>query len=217
MRILCLAAHPDDEVLGAGGTLLRHTQSGDETRLLVATKAYAPRWPEDVVARKREECLAAAKLLDIAEVTFLDFRTMHLNALPAIELNEAVGAAVRAFDPHVIYAPPCDDLNGDHAALFTAAMVAARHDGRSNLAALYSYEIPPTTRFNLPNRWRADVYVDIAEQIDRKLEAMAAYETELRDAPHPRSLGAIRAFARERGASVGRAYAEAHMLVREVR
>ena len=217
MRVLCLAAHPDDEVLGVGGTLLKHQAGGDETALVVATAAYTPAWSESVVQRKREECLHAARILRIGDVQFLEFRTMHLNALPAIELNKAVGRAVREFDPHALYAPPFDDINQDHNALFSAALVAARHTGAKNLAALYSYEIPTTTRYNPPSRWHANSYVDIGAFIDRKIEAMTAYETELRDPPHPRSPESIRTFARERGAAMGIGCAEAHMLVRELR
>lgn len=217
MRVLCLAAHPDDEVLGAGGTLLKHRAAGDETRLLVATVAYPPIWPAETVRQKREECLRAAEILRLSDVAFLEFRTMHLNALPAITLNGAVEDAVRGFDPHVLYAPPPDDVNQDHAALFGAALVAARQTGGSSLRAFYSYEIPSTTRFNVPGRWWANSYVDITQHIERKLEAMGAYASELRDPPHPRSLDALRAMARERGAALGVAYAEAHMLVRELR
>lgn len=217
MRVLCLAAHPDDEVLGAGGTLLKHRANGDHTHLVVATVAFTPRWSESTVARKREECHHAAELLGFQGVSFLEFRTMHLNSLPAIELNDAVGRAVHDFDPHLLYAPPMDDINHDHSALFNAALVAARPTGSSSLRSLYSYEIPPTTRFNSSNRWQPNSYVDIGEFIDAKLAAMALYQTELRPPPHPRSLESIRTFARERGVALGLEYAEAHMLVRELR
>ena len=217
MRVLCLAAHPDDEVLGAGGTLLRHAARGDETFLVVATVAYAPRWSETAVRQKRDECLAAAALLNVRDVRFLEFPTMHLNALPAIDLNDAVGRALSDFKPNVIYVPPCDDLNRDHALLFEDALVASRPGGLGSLHTVYSYEIPTTTRCNIATRWHPNSYVDIGPFIEPKLAAMSAYRSELRDPPHPRSLDAIRAFARERGAAVGLGYAEAHMLVREVR
>ncbi len=216
MRVLCLAAHPDDETLGAGGTLLKHRAAGDETALVVATVAFTPTWSESTIRRKREECDRAAAMLGISRVRYLDFRTMHLNALPAIELNGKVEAAIREFDPHVLYAPPCDDLNQDHAALFNAANVAARHTGGGSLHTFYSYEIPTTTRFNVGSRWQANTWVDISEHVEAKLAAMEAYETELRDPPHPRSLASIRAFARERGAAMGLPYAEAHMLIRRL-
>ncbi|TWT45338.1 1D-myo-inositol 2-acetamido-2-deoxy-alpha-D-glucopyranoside deacetylase [Phycisphaerae bacterium RAS1] len=216
MRVLCLAAHPDDEVLGAGGTLLAHRAAGDETALLVATAAYEPNWSADSIRRKRDECLAAAKLLGVSAVRFLDLPTMHLNTLPAIELNQRVAEAVAELAPDVVYAPPLDDVNRDHTLLFEAALVATRPTGAPGPRALYSFEIPTTTRFAPCSRWQANTYVDVAAFIDAKLEAMACYQTELRDPPHPRSLESIRVFARERGAAVGLRYAEAHMLIRQV-
>lgn len=217
MRVLCLAAHPDDEVLGVGGTLLKHVADGDETMLVVATVAYAPRWPEELIKQKREECLAAAKLLRFKDVRFLEFPTMHLNALPVIDLNSAVGNALADFRPDVVYAPPAGDLNRDHAILLEAALVTTRPLGNEHPRRLYSYEVPTTTRCNVGSIWQANTYVNISDHIEAKLTAMAAYQTELREPPHPRSLESIRAFARERGASVGCSYAEAHMLVRECR
>lgn len=216
MRVLCLAAHPDDETLGAGGTLARHAAAGDALRLVVATVAFTPRWTEEVIARKRDECLAAAEILGVGDVRFLGFRTMHLNALPAIELNAAVADELADFAPDVIYAPPCDDLNRDHAVLFEAAQVAARPGGVDSSPELLSYEIPTTARCNLPGRWHANTYVDISDALEKKLSAMEQYRTELREPPHPRSIESIRAFARERGAAIGRNFAEAHMLVRRI-
>lgn len=215
MRVLCLAAHPDDETIGAGGTLIKHVRGGDTVRLVVATVAYEPRWSAEVIAAKRDECLAAAETLGVADVRFLGLRTMHLNSLPAIDLNAAVGEQVAGFDPDVIYAPPCDDINRDHAVLFEAANVAVRPtNGRA--VRLYSYEMPTTSRFSLPGRWVANTYVDISDVMETKLAAMSAYRTELREPPHPRSLEGIQVFARERGMAVGRKFAETHMLVREV-
>lgn len=217
MRVLCLAAHPDDETLGAGGTLLRDRAAGAETLLVVATVAHEPRWTADEIRRKREECLAAARILRVTDVRFLEFPTMHLASLPAIELCEAVQRVVSDWRPEVVYAPPFDDVNTDHSALFGAALVATRPVGPDGPRAIYSYEIPPTTRFAVTPRWQANTYVDIGEHLHAKLAAMAEYRTELRPPPHPRSLDGVRAFARERGASVGLGHAEAHMLIRALR
>lgn len=216
MRVLCLAAHPDDEVLGAGGTLLRRRAAGDEIGLVVATAAYVPRWPADVVQAKRAEAIQVARELGVSWLKFLDFRSMHLAAQPAMELNDAVAAAIGEFQPEVVYAPPFDDVNSDHAALFQAALVAARPVGGKGPRQLYSYEIPTTTRFNVRARWEPTTHVDISGHVEQKLRLMELYESELREAPHPRSLSGIRAFARERGAAVGVEYAECHMLVREL-
>lgn len=216
MRVLCLAAHPDDEVLGAGGTLLAHRAAGDETGLIVATVAYEPTWAASAIRSKREECLAASRRLGIAHVRFLELPTMHLNALPAIELNQKVAEAISEFAPDVLYAPPLDDVNRDHTVLFEAALVATRPTGAMRSPTLYSYEIPTTTRFAPRSRWEPNTFVRIDDCIEAKLEAMAVYQSELRDPPHPRSLESIRLFARERGASVGLRYAEAHMLIRQI-
>lgn len=217
MRILCLAAHPDDETLGAGGTILRHRADGADALLLVATVAHAPRWSDEEIHAKRDECLAAAQILRFSDVRFLDWPTMHLASIPAIELCEAVQRVVRDWRPQLVYAPPFDDVNSDHNALFAAALVATRHVGPDSPGALYSYEIPSTTRFAAASRWYPNTYVDISAHLEQKLSAMARYRTELRDPPHPRSLDALRIFARERGAAMGMQYAEAHMLIRQTR
>lgn len=217
MRVLCLAAHPDDETLGAGGTLLRHRESGAETLLAVATVAHQPRWSAEQIRAKRDECLAAARILRFSDVRFFELPTMHLAALPAIELCDPVQRVVDDWRPDVVYAPPFDDVNSDHSALFAAALVATRPIGPGRPRTLYSYEIPSTTRFAVASRWQANTYVDIGPCLERKLAAMSEYRTELRQPPHPRSLEGIRVFARERGLSVGLGHAEAHMLIRELR
>lgn len=217
MRVLCLSAHPDDEVLGLGGTLLRHRDAGHEIHWVVATVAYPPRWTDNLIHAKRQECERVAQKLRIRQTSFLDYKTMHLATLPPIELSEAVALRVRQIKPDIVYAPPCDDLNRDHAALFDAALIATRPTGDPKPPCLYSYEIPSTTRFNLPNRWQANTYIDIGPWIDEKLQLMSIYETELQQPPHPRSLDSLRAFARERGAAVGYTFAEALMLVRACR
>lgn len=217
MRVLCLAAHPDDETIGVGGILRQHANAGDEVRLLVATQAFSPRWPEDVIAAKRRECERAAEILGIAKVDFLGLRTMHLASLPAIELATPIAKTISDYQPEVVYAPPANDINSDHAALFEAANVACRPVGAAGPGRLYSYEIATTTRFNLPGSWHANTYVEISDVIEEKLAAMAAYQTELRDPPHPRSLEGLRIMAQERGVCIGKRYAEALMLVRDIR
>ncbi|MBN2447388.1 MAG: PIG-L family deacetylase [Phycisphaerae bacterium] len=217
MRVVCLAAHPDDETIGAGGTLLKHRAAGDEISLVVATVAFEPHWSADEVSHKRDECLAAADILGISDVRFLEFRTMHLNTLPAIELNACVAAALADLKPDIVYAPPCDDLNRDHAVLCEAALVTTRATDLKHMPTLYSYEIPTTTRYNVPGRWQPNTYVDVSPVFERKLLAMSQYRTELRELPHPRSLDGLRCLARERGLFIGCEYAETHMLIRQVR
>lgn len=220
MQVAVIAAHPDDETLGVGGTIGRHVADGDTVHVIVMTETYPPVWQESEKARRQEQAREAAAVLGVAGITFAGFPTVKLNALPAIDLAGYLIAQLRQLSPAVVYAPPFGDVNQDHEAAFRAALVACRPLPGCTVRALYSYEIPPTTRFANPAdtaRWQATTYVDITAHLDRKLRAMACYAAELRELPHPRSMEGIRLYARERGLSVGCEYAEALCLVREVR
>ncbi len=214
MKVLVFAAHPDDETIGAGGTIARLSAAAESVILYVATDVYEPRWPAQEKALRRAQAEKAASILGIERVLFGGFRTMHLAATPAIELSGAVSKAVEEIRPEVILAPPPADVNSDHSALFNAALVAARGLASNPVRALYAYEIGTTTRFCGPTSpFRANTYVDISGTMETKLEAMKAYETELKDAGHPRSIEGLKIIARERGLACGCEYAEGLMLV----
>jgi len=220
MRVLVIAPHPDDETLGVGGTICRHVADGDDAHLIVMTETYPPVWQESEKVRRQAETRQAADVLGIESVTFAGFPTVKLNAVPAIDLAGYLIAQFRRLKPERVYAPPVGDVNQDHEAVFRAALVACRPLPGSTVKTLLSYEIAPTARFANPAdaaRWMPTTYVDVTATIDRKLEAMACYASELRDPPHPRSLDGIRLFARERGLAVGLHYAETFHLIRDIR
>ena len=220
MRVLVIAPHPDDETLGVGGTICRHVAEGDEVHLIIMTETYPPVWQAGERDRRQAEAREAAKALGCASVTFAGFPTVKLNAIPAIDLAGFLTAQFRRLSPQMVYAPPVGDINQDHEAVFKAALVACRPLPGYTVKTLFSYEIPPTSRFGNPadaSRWIPTTYVEIAPYIDRKLKAMTCYALELRQPPHPRSLEGIRLFARERGLGVGLEYAEAFQLIREIR
>jgi LmbE family N-acetylglucosaminyl deacetylase len=214
MKVLVLSAHPDDETIGAGGTIARLAAGGADVHLWVATETYEPRWPADEKARRRAEAEKAAAILGVGTVEFGGLPTMHLSSMPAIDVASAVGALVRRVAPEVVFAPPPNDINSDHSCIFNAALVACRALPETSVRALYAYEIPTTTRFLAPHAsFPANTYVDISATIDTKLDAMRAYETELRDYPHPRSVEGLEIIALERGLGCGCSYAECFMLV----
>ena len=220
MRVVVLAPHPDDETLGAGGTIARHVAEGDEVHLIFMTETYPPLWQEGEKPKRQAEARAASKALGAAGATFAGFPTMRLNTVPAIELAGYLIGRFRELSPEVVYAPPVGDVNQDHEAVFQAALVACRSLPGNTVRRFLSYEIPPTARFANPidaARWLPNVYVDITAHIDRKLAAMKRYPSELRKPPHPRSLEGIRLYARERGLTLGIEYAEAFCLIRELR
>ncbi len=219
MKILAISAHPDDEVIGAGGTLAKHIAAGDEVYWMVVTQGYTPDWPQSVLDRAQEQIGEVQELLGIKQVFRLGFPTMHLNTIPSIVLAGAMQKVVNEVRPDVVYTTPRNDVNEDHRMVFNATLVACRPLPGSSIKRLLSYEIITTTRFGSPagcQMFEPNVFVDISEHLETKVQAMAIYETELREFPHPRSLQGLRILSQERGMSVGLEAAECFELIREM-
>ncbi len=215
MRILVISAHPDDEVIGAGGTIARHVANGDEVYWCVVTQGYRPLRSEPELAEARQQVYAVQRLLGIKDVSFCGFPTIKLNVVPHIDLTSALQAAVDSVRPEIVYTTPYCDVNVDHRFVCEATIVATRPLRGSTVKKVLSYEIAPTTRFGM-QPFAPNVYVDISEFLDVKLEAMACYKTQLREFPHPRSLKGLELFARERGLGVGVEAAECFHLIRAI-
>jgi LmbE family N-acetylglucosaminyl deacetylase len=218
-RVLVLAAHPDDEVLGMGGTIAAHTDAGDHVRIVVVTDGSSTQYPgdADTRARKEDEALRAAAELGVTDYRHLDLPDMRLDTLAHVDVNRVVEEHIRARAPEVVYtAQP--DVNLDHRVLFDSVSVAARPTPGHPVRRLLTYAptsstewTPAATNWFVPN-W----FVDITTTMERKLEAFACFETEERPYPHPRNARALEAHAQFYGATVGCEYAEPFVLVRSV-
>jgi LmbE family N-acetylglucosaminyl deacetylase len=218
MKVLVIAPHPDDEVIGAGGTIVKHVQHGDEVHLCVVTKAYVPDWSEEIIKEKRREVIAASKILGIKDITFCDLPTVKLDTIPQKELNKAISDTVNAVKPDIVYTTHKGDLHNDHRLVFEATMVAVRPTPKNFVKRLLSYELPSSTDLAPPFLDRAfmpNVYVEISDVLETKIEAMSMYKTELREYPNPRSLEGLRIYAKRRGLAIQVEAAEAFMLIRE--
>ena len=218
-KVLVIAPHPDDEVLGCGGTIARYTKNGDDVYLCVVTKAYTPDWPEDEIKERRDEVLRVNRILGIKKTYFLDLPTAKLDTIPQKELNEVIAQVTNEVQPEIIYIPHGGDVNNDHRLVFDAAMVAIRPRPGPVIKRVLSYETLSETEWAAPSKESAfmpNVYVDISGALETKLKAMAEYKSELKEFPHPRSLEAISALAKVRGATVGVEAAEAFRLIREI-
>jgi LmbE family N-acetylglucosaminyl deacetylase len=217
MRTLVFAAHPDDEVLGMGGTIALGVLRGDAVRVVCVTDGSSTQYAGDAARQeqKNEEALAAAAVLGVADYVHLDFPDMRLDTVPHVDLNSVVEEHVRDFSPEVVYtAHP--DVNRDHRALFDSVAVATRPTPGQVVRRMLTYAptsstewTPAGTNWFVPN-W----FVDITETLPRKLEAFGCFETEQRPYPHPRSARALEAHAQFFGATVGCEYAEPFVLVR---
>jgi LmbE family N-acetylglucosaminyl deacetylase len=216
-RVLVFAAHPDDEVLGMGGTIALNTDRGDSVRIVCVTDGSSMQYPDDAAtrAKKEEEARQAAGELGVSEYVHLDLPDMQLDTLPHVEINRVVEEQVRELRPHDVYTPH-PDVNLDHRALFDSVAVATRPAPGQPVLRVLTYAPTSSTEWTpaARNWFVPNWFVDVSETLERKLAAFARYETEQRPYPHPRSERAIRAAAEFYGASCGCEYAEPFVLVR---
>lgn len=218
-QILVIAPHPDDEVLGCGGAIARHTDCGDDVHIAVVTRADPELYPDDDEDAFRQEVQAAHRMLGVASTTYLDFPAPRLDTIPGHRLADAISQLIRQIQPHTVYLPHHGDIHADHQQVHQATLVAARPINGCSVRQLLCYETLSETEWSPP---RADtvftptVFIDIEHYLTTKLKAMACYSTELKEFPHPRSLDALAALAKLRGASAGLIAAEAFAVVRQI-
>jgi N-acetylglucosamine malate deacetylase 1 len=218
-RVLVVAPHPDDEVLGAGGTIARLSDAGAEVVVGIVTKGAPPLFAEAAVEEVRGEAQAAHAHLGVARTVFLSQPAARLDEVPHHRLNQALAELVREVAPDTLLLPFVGDIHLDHQLIFLSGLVAARPLGIGFPRRILCYETMSETNWNAPlisPTFAPNVFVDISAQLERKLEAMSLYRSQQRDFPHERSLAALRALAMLRGSTVHRAAAEAFMLVRQV-
>jgi N-acetylglucosamine malate deacetylase 1 len=222
MSVLVLAPHADDEVLGCGGVIRRHVSRGDRVTVVILTNAAvgAPElFASDTIREVREEAREAHRLLGVAESVFLDLPAPRLDQYPMYQLANEVAKMIAHVGPHTVYVPFRGDLHCDHGAVFSAAMVATRPTPGQVVRRVLAYETPSETEWAAPapdTQFSPNHFVNIEHELVAKLGALSRFRSQLREFPHPRSLQAVEALARWRGASVGVAAAEAFWLVRSI-
>lgn len=221
MNELVVSVHPDDETLGCGGTLLRRIAEGRRVSWAIVTKAHSPMWPEEVVEQKLREIEAVAEAYGMTDVHRLGFPATELDDAPRQKLMEALRSVVEKVRPEVVYVTHPGDAHAEHAITFEALTSVLRTFRMRDLGTkrVLVYETLSSTDAGpaMPGRaFVPQVFVDITDELERKLEIMALYATEAQPDPLPRGPSAIRALARLRGAAVGVEYAEAFVLAREI-
>jgi LmbE family N-acetylglucosaminyl deacetylase len=217
-NVLVIAAHPDDEVIGMGGTIAVHAARGDDVFIAILTDGATVQFPNDpdMVALKKEQAIKAAAVLGAKEVFSGDFPDQRLDVTPLLEVNRFVESVVRKVEPQVIYTHHFSELNADHRIAYEAAAVAARPFSLASFERLLCYSVD-TLAYAGSTPPQFNVYSDIEETLELKLTAMEVYNTEVRAYPHPRSLEALRHMALRNGAMVGLRAAEVFQSVLEIR
>lgn len=221
MKVLAISAHPDDETLGAGGTLLGHVARGDAVHWAVVTQPFRPVHSEDFIKRAGDQVAAVSKAYGFHESVRLGFNTTRLDTVPQSDLIEALVKVLESVRPEVVYLVNGGDIHSDHRALFSAAMSVLKpfHCERFGVKRILAFETLSSTDAaagtGLP-QFAPTVFVDITPHMERKLEIMRMFETEAQGELLPRGESAIKALGRFRGATRGVEYAEAFALIREL-
>jgi LmbE family N-acetylglucosaminyl deacetylase len=219
MNVLVLAPHPDDEVLGCGGTICRHVADGDSVFVMVATRGMAELYPDEAVDAVRAEARSAHAKLGVSETRFLDFPAPALDTVPRYKLAGAVSDCIRDFQPEVVYVPHHGDIHSDHFHLHQAALVASRPLEGCPVNRILAYETLSETEWAPPQMdavFYPTVFIDVSEFLQCKLDAMSRFESQVKEPPNARSLRNITALAHYRGATVASDAAESFMLIREI-
>jgi len=225
-KILVVAAHPDDEVLGCGGTIAKLSRvrgGGAEVYLLILGEGMTSRYEKREkgmqsmeLKKLKSNINAAVKILGIKKTFVHDFPDNRFDSVALLDIVKVVERVKSEVKPDVIYTHHRGDLNIDHRATYDAVLTACRPIQGETVREIYSFEVLSSTEWNYPNSFSPNAYVDISESIDKKIAAMKAYKSELKDWPHPRSGKAIEVLAQQRGCEVGLEYAEAFELIRKI-
>jgi LmbE family N-acetylglucosaminyl deacetylase len=212
--VLVVAAHPDDELLGCGGTVALHARGGDRVTACIACEGESLRYGEGAVNQETHSA-RAAEVLGVADVRRLGFPDQRLDTFTLTEIITPLERVVREVRPRIIYCQHGGDINRDHQLLFQALLVAAR-PVEEYITAVYAFDTASSTEWAFPRTFVPDTWVDISPTLETKIRAMACYESEVRDYPHPRSLEALRNRARAWGNLCSLDAAEVFMTVRRV-
>jgi LmbE family N-acetylglucosaminyl deacetylase len=225
MNVLVIAAHPDDEVLGCGGTIRRLAGEGHAVHIAIlgegVTSRYARREEADpaLVRQLQDRSRTAARLLGAKDVAFFSLPDNRFDTVAMLDVVKIVESLIDKHAPQVVYTQHGGDLNVDHAITFRATLTATRPMAGCPVKTVYACEVASSSEWAFQQfspAFHPDVFVDIGATLEAKIEAMKVYESEARLFPHPRSPEALRACAQRWGAVAGVPAAEAFELIRTV-
>ena len=209
MKILVIAPHPDDEVLGMGGTIKKLSKKNKIILCVVSEGATAQYKDKKMIKVRRDSCKKTAKILGISQTIFLDYPDMRLN-LSHLDINKKLEEIIEKYRPEIVYTAPKNDLNLDHQMVFNSTLVACRP--KSGVKQILCYEILGGTKVPfVPN-----VFENIEKEFSYKIKGFKMYESEIEEFPNPRSIIAIENLAIQRGVECSLKKAEAFQLIRYI-
>lgn len=222
-KVLVVVAHPDDEVLGCGGTIAKHIHNGDKVSVLILADGETSRLSTNVenrIVQRHKAAELATQALGVNDLFVCKYLDNSLDTIPLLTLVKEIENVFSQFNPEIIYTHTSKDVNIDHRLVHDAVIAAARPQPSEGIKEIYFFEIPSSTEYRPPaslNAFSPNLFVDIAKFLEIKALSLSHYQNELREFPHPRSIEAINSLAKWRGASVGVFAAEAFEVARIIR
>ncbi len=221
-KILVVAAHPDDEVLGCGGTIAKMTNNGDKVYVMIMCDGESSRKLSKKILNKniklrKDACYASCKLLGTKKPEFENFPDNQLDKIPLLKVTQAVEKKIKKIKPNMIFTHHWGDLNIDHQKISKSVITACRPQKKNSVKTLLFFEVPSSSEWQITskkNLFSPNWFHDISSTINLKLKALKLYKSELRKSPHPRSITGIKSLAKWRGSVVGFKAAEAFELGR---
>jgi len=217
-RILVVAAHPDDEVLGCGATIAKHVESGDHICIAFMANGVGSRDASDKSSESRKSATQCAlNVLGVNSIRQFDFPDNKMDSIPLLDVVQAIEKLIEELRPEVIYTHYAGDLNIDHQVTHQAVITACRPQPSTWVKEIYSFEVLSSTHWqsqSMANVFNPQYFVNVEQFIEQKIKALECYDEEIRPYPHARSYKSIRALAMHRGATVGIMHAEAFQIER---
>jgi len=224
MSVLCIGAHPDDEVLGVGGTLARHATNGKDVHVCLLSDGVTSRYDDEdsaqeEIQQRRDRAQRACEMLG-ATVSLHGFPDNSFDTVPLLDIVQTIEAEIEEHEPTVVYTHHYGDLNIDHELACRATVTATRPLADSGVERVLAFETLSATEWSVPepsNAFQPTAFVDVGDHLDTKLEAFSVYERELQEPPHPRTPETVRQNAKVWGGKAGFDAVEPFELLREVR
>ncbi|MEM3063463.1 MAG: PIG-L family deacetylase [Nitrososphaerota archaeon] len=235
MNVLIIAAHPDDDILGMGGTMLKHSSNGDNVTVMYLATGIAARRQsgyqnstrynfnkkeyekiKSEIGIIRIQAQKACKILGVKNALFYEFPDNEMDSVPLLRVVKTIESVIKKYKPYRIYTNHYGDLNVDHRIVYNAALTACR-PVHFKIKELVCFEVPSSTEWNYPGIFRPNYFVNIAKELPKKILAMKMYKSEIREFPHPRSEQNLKILAGHWGSVCGQKAAEAFEIIRMIK